>query len=103
MRAMYAVFTLRNFCFLSLGFQSGRPSASVLGIQNPDIAAQQAGGRHAATEQARTRPMARTRWPNEPRIWSQAEWQCVEAQTRARALAAATEEAAWEGLVRQAR
>lgn len=36
-------------------------------------------------------------------IWSQADWQQLEAQTRRQALAANAEEAAWESIVKQAR
>lgn len=47
--------------------------------------------------------MAQTKPSNEQRLWSQAEWQRLDAQTRARALAAAGEAAAWEIIVKQAR
>jgi phytoene synthase len=47
--------------------------------------------------------MAQTKQTNEPRLWSQADWLRIDAQTRARALAAVGEEEAWEIIVKQAR
>lgn len=36
-------------------------------------------------------------------VWSESDWQCIERQTRARALRARSEDAAWEIIIRQAR
>ena len=47
--------------------------------------------------------MAQSKQTNEQRLWSRADWQRIDAQTRARALAAVGEEEAWEIIVKQAR
>lgn len=47
--------------------------------------------------------MAHLPLKQDSQIWSQTDWQQLEAQTRMQALAANTEEAAWESIVKQAR